>query len=999
MSLGKRLFIGGAAAADAACSTDSVQPFGAESAYSSNVALYQLDGNANDTVGNHNSTASNVTYSTGKFGQCAVFNGSSQYITTGVDSSDISMTNTSFSCWVNFTATSGTIMDNGGAASSGRGLILETGSGYIVWQQANGTSGQSTAITTASNSYNDGNWHHVVGTIDGNRVMKLYIDGNVETSTPTANSSASSPLYTLEIGRRAFYNSQYFNGSIDQVRIYDKALSSDEVSILYNETTSTASDTNVLGEGSGLALYTLDYDASDESGNYDGTPTDVTFGVDGQINWGAKFNGSSSYIDTNLQMPSTTTFTFSCWFYKNDSANYHLIGDFNSTATLSSGRFRVQLASTDDISVGVGNGTNMDFSVFTPTVSLNQIWRHIAVTVDGTSVKAYIDGSQVGTTDTSLYSLASGVNDFAIGAYHTSSGKQNFNGTIDQVRIFQKALSQNEVDTLYGETACVYTSTTDQVDYQGTNLAYYKFDNTALDETTNNHDGTEYNINYEFGRYGQAADFNGSSSYISVAHNSSFNWTGNKTISLWVKFDSLGSGSVGLAAKSSNSSPYGWFVYKNGADNKIAFSHYNSSDAASSVVSDYAAVTDVWYHICVTGDGTTNKLYINGQEEDSANAVTGTNVTDDLVFGRFYTNISNYYFDGNIDQVRFYESTLDATAVENLYNEKPETDTSNFKTVLYEGNGSSQYVSNVGFQPDFVWIKNRVSANAGLYFDSVRGVEKYLRSDGTMSGAGAEVPLSGAVSSFDSNGFTHTSISNGSVNRDGDDYVAWCWKGGGDAVQNNDGTLTSQVSANPDAGFSIVKWTNNNAVRTVGHGLNSTPELIIFKRTDTSQNWYVETDAIDGSYDYLVLNDGSSAKVDGSGAWSTRATSSTITSFTSTTNSEYIAYCFHSVTGYQKIGSYTGGGSSGRTVNTGFRPRWVMIRRTDVGNYWVIIDSVRDTSDPYGQILYANANDQEAGGGATTSISFTDTGFSMSTSAVGGSINASGGTYLYLAIA
>ena len=233
MSLGKKLFIGSSAAG--ACSTDSVQPFGAESAYSSNVALYQLDGNANDTVGNHNSTASNVTYSTGKFGQCAVFNGSSQYITTGVDSSDISMTNTSFSCWVNFTATSGTIMDNGGAASTGRGLILETGSGYIVWQQANGTGGQSTSITSASNSYNDGNWHHVVGTIDGNRVMKLYIDGNVESSTPTANSSATSPLYTLEIGRRAFYNSQYFNGSIDQVRIFNRALDGDEVFKLYAE--------------------------------------------------------------------------------------------------------------------------------------------------------------------------------------------------------------------------------------------------------------------------------------------------------------------------------------------------------------------------------------------------------------------------------------------------------------------------------------------------------------------------------------------------------------------------------------------------------------------------------------------------------------------------------------------------------------------------------------------------------------------------------------------
>lgn len=335
--------------------------------------------------------------------------------------------------------------------------------------------------------------------------------------------------------------------------------------------------------------------------------------------------------------------------------------------------------------------------------------------------------------------------------------------------------------------------------------------------------------------------------------------------------------------------------------------------------------------------------------------------------------------------------------------------TENFTPKLYTGNGTAGHsITGVGFQPDLVWIKSRGDASSNFLFDVVRGTSNWLSSDLNLGQNSAS-----GVTSFDSDGFTLGN--NGAMNSNSQNYVAWCFKGGGNSnTFNIDGTGYSTASAagldtgllnptgasvNTAAGFSILKWTNNGATRTVAHGLNSIPELIIFKRTDTSQNWFVETDVIDGSYDYLVLNDGSSAKVDGSGAWSTRATSSTITSFTSTTNSEYIAYCFHSVTGYQKIGSYTGGGSSGKTVTTGFRPRWVMIRRTDVGNYWVIIDSVRDTSDPYGQILYANVSDAEASGGATTSISFSDTGFSMSTSAVGSSINASGGTYIYIAIA
>lgn len=210
--------------------------------------------------------------------------------------------------------------------------------------------------------------------------------------------------------------------------------------------------------------------------------------------------------------------------------------------------------------------------------------------------------------------------------------------------------------------------TTDVNNYQGNNVAYYKLDGNADDEK-NSHDATAYNVTYGVGQYGNSAVFNGSSSYLSVAHDNDFNWTGSKTISLWVRFNSLGSGSVGIAAKSSNTSNYGWFLYKNGADNKIAFSQYDSSDNAASVVSDNAAQVNTWYHVCVTGDGTTNKLYINGVEEDSASAVTATSTTDALVFGRFYSNISNYYLNGVIDQVRFFDTTLSSSKVEKLYNE------------------------------------------------------------------------------------------------------------------------------------------------------------------------------------------------------------------------------------------------------------------------------------------------------------------------------------------
>jgi hypothetical protein len=512
----------------------------------------------------------------------------------------------------------------------------------------------------------------------------------------------------------------------------------------------TTDTVDKFGDSSGIALYTLDYDASDESGNYDGTPTDVTFGVDGQINYGASFNGSSSIIKDVLGSGFTyasKTMTFSAWIFVEDASNDNMIiGDGLATSTGGWG-----------ISTGYGNAPNRSLAFSVASTAMGGVqqtyssvsvsdntWTHIAVSVDFSSitdsVKMYING----TEDTSLTDGISGTfvdnttYNTAIGGTWTGSAGRLFEGKIDQVRIFNKALSTSEISSLYGETACVYTSTTDTVNYQGTNLAYYKFDNTTEDET-GNHDGTGYNLSYTFGRFGQCADFNGltssSGTYISVPHNTSFSWKNNKTLSLWFKLDSYLSGSRGLAAKGNGGSgPYGWYLYKNGPDNKIGFTYYDSAVNAATLVTNNAVDLNTWYHLCITTNGTTDRLYLNGVEEDSTSSIVGIDVNTPLVIGRFYSNFTDYNIDGQIDQVRFYESTLDATAVANLYNEKqayitknasnPFGDSNEVAFYKFENNSNDSTGSNNGTDTSITYTSG--SGIIGTYSADFNGSSSYI---------------------------------------------------------------------------------------------------------------------------------------------------------------------------------------------------------------------------------------------------------------------------------
>ena len=323
-----------------------------------------------------------------------------------------------------------------------------------------------------------------------------------------------------------------------------------------------------------------------------------------------------------------------------------------------------------------------------------------------------------------------------------------------------------------------------------------------------------------------------------------------------------------------------------------------------------------------------------------------------------------------------------------------------FKTVLYTGDGNTRSIPGVGFQPDLVWIKSR---NAGLYHlltDSVRGVDNTLSSNTTDNEAFSTERV---LNSFDNDGFS-LNVDDGSGyfgwNVDGQNMVAWCWKAGGAAVSNTDGSITSQVSANQDAGFSIVSYTGNGTnLATVGHGLNKEVKFMITKSRTTTDNWVVHTDAT-GTQTYSFLNTTTALTSDSITAPSSsvfyRGTSNTINGNTKT----YISYCWAEIEGYSKFGSYIGNASTdGPFVYCGFKPAWVMIKVADTTtNGWVIMDNARSSSNPNGETLFANISDAEYTDINNRQIDFLSNGFKLRNGS-GSERNTNGATYIFMAFA
>jgi hypothetical protein len=326
-----------------------------------------------------------------------------------------------------------------------------------------------------------------------------------------------------------------------------------------------------------------------------------------------------------------------------------------------------------------------------------------------------------------------------------------------------------------------------------------------------------------------------------------------------------------------------------------------------------------------------------------------------------------------------------------------------FNTKLYTGTGSSNSLTGVGFQPDWVWIKKRNGAVGHRLYDAVRGVQNTLFSQDTAVEATGQ---STTLTAFNSDGFTV--ISESGVNASGDTYVAWNWLGANTTVSNNSGSITSTVSANTTAGFSIVGYTGNaTAGATVGHGLGAVPKMIILKRrTGSAEDWYVYHGSLANTEVLrLNLNNAKATRAD----FNNTTPTSTVFTINSTDNvnasgSTFIAYCFADVKGYSKFGSYAGTGSTSATpfIYTGFKPAFILTKNITVADDWTLSDITRDNAvggggNGTGARLLANTSAAEDTNTIWASIQKYSNGFSPQGN--DNVTNASGSTYIYMALA
>jgi hypothetical protein len=320
-----------------------------------------------------------------------------------------------------------------------------------------------------------------------------------------------------------------------------------------------------------------------------------------------------------------------------------------------------------------------------------------------------------------------------------------------------------------------------------------------------------------------------------------------------------------------------------------------------------------------------------------------------------------------------------------------------FTPTLYTGTGTTQSVTGVGFQPDFVWIKDRVATDFHWWTDAVRGATKTLHSNVTT----AETTQATSLTAFGSNGFTLGS--DASVNRNGDTFVSWNWLGANTTVSNTSGSITSTVSANTTAGFSIVSYTGTRtptANQSIGHGLGAVPSMIIVKnRSSGTRGWRVYHKSLGTPDKELILNSTAAVGTDTATWQNTTPTSSLFyvgaSGETNNTGDNFIAYCFAEVKGYSKFASYTGNGSTNGTfIYTGFKPAFIITKCSSASGEWEIYDNKRTTYNVATSTLEAQSTSAELN---FYSIDMLSNGFKQRQTY--NTQNQSGATYIYMAFA
>ena len=878
-----------------------------------------------------------------------------------------------------------------------------------------------------------GAWFHIELSRSGS-TWRCFINGTETGDAQTSSGSLGTANRQLKIGRSGHFNT-FFKGYIDELRISNIVR---HTSNFTPSTTAHKPDINTMMllhmDGGGGIDPETNIPTLPGQGTYfwDDATNAIFYGGDGVPTNKSiiSFDGTGDYLSVpaSTDFNPGTNFTVECWFQYGGDDEGGIIGNQNSSGY--NGWFFRIVNTTDKLdwnNYGGSGGAEVQVITAGSLVWNTGQWYHLAMVKEGNDYELFRDGTSVATL-TSSASLTNGGALF-IGKDYASDETVC---KMDQIRISDNArYSSNFTAPTTPFTTDANTLLLIQSDFSEGGLGadhsgnYNYFTPTNLvasdmmiDNPLNNF--CTWNPIDIFAANLAGVVSEGNLKIVDSVNHIAYRGTFGLSSGKWyweiymITIGAVANCRTGICitntyGTSSGTGPIDMGVaYTYDADGQKTIpgstGAYGATYAAGDIVGvalDMDAGTITFYKNNATqgqmASGITDEVApLVSEGNGSYQFDSIANFGQDSSFAGVKTAQGNQ--DGNNKGDFYYAPPAGylALCTDNLSDPSIALPGEHFNTVLYAGNSSNDHaITGVGFQPDFVWNKSLVSDYHGLW-DVNRGVDSRIYSNVSS----AAIAGTDAFESFDPDGFSLNT--NSTWNYTGNNYVSWNWKAGGTAVSNTDGSITTSVSANTTAGFSIVTYTGSSAdPKSMGHGLSQAPQIIITKQLTNGFNWKVGADGLT-NWQYIMELNEAGAQSHATGVYNGQAPTSTVwyastEGGTGAPSCDYVAYCFHSVEGYSKVGKYIGNGlADGVFIYTGFRPAYMMVKRIDASNDWRLFDDKRDPHNVNYHRLQANLNNAQ-----TTETwnynDFVSNGFKWRVS--DGGYNASGGSYLYMVFA
>ena len=891
-------------------------------------------------------------------------------------------------------------------------------------------SGGSLVLNITGGEIADSNWHHIALVRDGNDV-EIFKDG---TSVATGTTSSTATFAgDFRVGQGSAHGA--FDGYVDEVRISRTAR---YTSSFTPSTTAFKDDKDTVllmhMDGGGGIDATTNLPTLVGQGTYffDDSVNAIFYGADGVPTNKSiiSFDGTGDYlsIPTSTDFNPGTNFTAECWFQYGGDDEGGIMGTQNSSGY--NGWFFRIVNTTDKLdwnNYGASGGAEVQVITAGSLGWSIGRWYHLAMVKEGNDYELFRDGTSVATL-TSSTSLTAGTSLF-IGKDYASDETVC---KMDQIRISDSArYTSNFTAPTTPFTTDANTKLLIQSDFSEGGLGadhsgnYNYFTPTNLTAADMMEDSPKNNF----------CTLNPLHWGIRNAANSvplsegNLKFVGSDTVSTYGTWyatfevpDSSGwyfemvPTAIGSAEKQSQYINVGGKAFK--ANGESSSGAYGTAWTAGDIIGVAVNSSGVWYSLNgtwqnsgnpVTGSNSAGTPSLPGKIlTGDGSATTNSSLSGVLNFGQDSSFAGNKTAQGNQDgnnKGDFYYTPpagFLALCTDNLPDPSIALPGEYFNTKLYTGTAAELAVTGVGFQPDLTWIKTRTLAYNHRLFDVVRGVTKEVYTNAND----AEVTDAQSLKSFDSDGFT---LGTGSGSNPSSTMSSWNWKAGTSFDPATAGTVASgSGSASATAGFSIVKYPGSASDVTVGHGLSQAPELILIKNLDAAVSWPVYVGPL-GNAKRLELNDPYFEQA--TTHWVN--TSPTASVFTldggvqgiNNAGEDFIAYCWHSVEGYSKVGSYVGNGVSqdGPFVYLGFKPAFLLVKNTTATAWWGIWDNKHDPDNTVTYENYPNSNVAEGNNTGSTNgpgtFDFTSNGFKGRRKAAESMTNTSGNTYFYLAIA